>query len=84
MKKNSFEEAMKQLEKIVQELETGDLPLETAIQKFEEGVKLSKLCSRKLDETEKKITMLLEDSEGKRIPKPFLPEDKPETMESLK
>ena len=84
MAKPTFEKAMQQLEKIVQELETGDLPLETAMNKFEEGVKLSKLCSRKLDETEKKITILLENSERKRIESPFISENSSETAHSLK
>jgi len=55
MAKKTFELAMKQLEKIVQELESGDMPLEKAIKKFEEGIKISKYCSEKLDESEKKI-----------------------------
>jgi exodeoxyribonuclease VII small subunit len=63
-KKQTFEDAMKQLEQIVQELEKGDQPLETAIAKFEEGVKLSKYCSQKLDETEKRIAVLLKDKDG--------------------
>jgi exodeoxyribonuclease VII small subunit len=66
---------MKQLERIVQELESGDLPLEKAIKKFEEGIKLSKLCSQKLDETEKKITILLQNTEGAVTEEPFRPED---------
>jgi exodeoxyribonuclease VII small subunit len=66
---------MKQLERIVQELEDGDLPLEKAIKKFEEGIKLTKLCSEKLDETEKKISILLKDSEGEIAEKPFIAED---------
>lgn len=74
-KQQTFEKAMKQLEQIVQELETGDLPLEKAIAKFEEGVKLSKFCSEKLDETEKRITVLLQDREGKVFEKPFMPEN---------
>ncbi len=74
-KQHRFEKAMKQLEQIVQELETGDLPLEKAIAKFEEGVKLSKFCSEKLDETEKRITVLLQDREGKVFEKPFMPEN---------
>ena len=81
MKEKTYEEAMDRLVKIVQDLETGDLPLETAVKMFEEGVKLSKLCSRKLDETEKKIAILLEDAEGKRIKKPFLSEDNSETTD---
>ena len=71
MAKKTFEDAMKALEQIVRDLETGDLPLEVAFKKFEEGVQLSKLCSQKLDETEKKITILLEDQKGNLIEKPF-------------
>lgn len=65
MTKLNFEKSMKQLEEIVQELESGDLSLEKAIKKFEDGVRLSKLCSKQLDETEKKVTMLLRDQKGK-------------------
>jgi exodeoxyribonuclease VII small subunit len=64
MAKQSFEKALKQLEDIVQELETGDLPLEKAIKRFEDGIKLSRFCSETLNETEKRIQMLLQDSEG--------------------
>jgi exodeoxyribonuclease VII small subunit len=74
-KKKTFEEALKQLEAIVEELETGDLPLEKAIKRFEQGVKLSKFCSEKLDETEKKITILLKNQEGNALEKPFTPEN---------
>jgi exodeoxyribonuclease VII small subunit len=66
---------MKQLERIVQELEGGDLPLETAIKKFEEGMKLTKLCSKKLDETEKKVSILLKDAEGRNAEKSYRSED---------
>ena len=75
MAQKTFEQSMKQLEKIVQELENGDLPLETAIKKFEEGIKLSHYCSEKLDETEKKISILLKDTNGKIDEKPFQDED---------
>ena len=74
MAKVTFEAAMKQLEQIVQELESGNLSLEDSIKKFEEGIKLSKFCSSKLDETEKKITLLLKDQDGNVIEKPFVPE----------
>ncbi|MDL1967015.1 MAG: exodeoxyribonuclease VII small subunit [Deltaproteobacteria bacterium] len=74
--KTNFEQSMKKLEKIVQELESGDLPLEEAMQKFEEGIKLSRICSKKLDETEKKITLLLQDQKGNVSEKPFISEDK--------
>ena len=71
MAQKTFEQSMKQLERIVQELEDGDLPLEKAIKKFEEGIKLTKLCSEKLDDTEKKISVLLKNSEGQLAEKPF-------------
>jgi exodeoxyribonuclease VII small subunit len=67
MAKKTFEMAMKQLEQIVHDLETGDLPLEKAIKKFEEGIRISRYCSEKLDESEKRITLLMRDSEGKNI-----------------
>mgnify|MGYP006273703331 CR=1 FL=1 len=63
-KKKTFEDAMTQLEKIVQELESGDLELEKALKKFEEGVQLSKFCFDKLEETEKKISLLTSDEAG--------------------
>jgi exodeoxyribonuclease VII small subunit len=72
MAKQTFEKAIEKLEKIVQELESSDLPLEKAIKKFEEGVQLSKFCSEKLDETEKKITILLKDQNGQVFEKPFI------------
>ena len=72
MTEKTFEESMKQLEQIVQSLETGDLPLETAMAKFEEGIKLSNFCSKKLDETEKRITVLMKDQEGNILERPFI------------
>ena len=76
MAKKTFEMAMKQLEEIVQELETGDMPLEKAIKKFEEGIKISKYCSEKLDESEKRITVLLRDPDGKKVSEiPFASDD---------
>jgi exodeoxyribonuclease VII small subunit len=74
MAKQTFEKAMNKLEKIVQELESTDLPLEKAIKKFEEGVQLSKFCSEKLDETEKRITILLKDQNDQVFQKPFISE----------
>ena len=71
MAKKTFEQSMKQLEQIVHDLESSDLPLEKAIKKFEEGMVLSKSCSDILNETEKKITLLLKDSEGHIEEKPF-------------
>ncbi len=71
MAKKTFEQAIKQLEQIVQDLESGDMPLEKAIKIFEDGIQLSKFCSEKLDETEKRITILMQDSEGKVSEGPF-------------
>lgn len=66
---------MKQLEKIVRELEDGDLPLEKAVAKFEEGIQLSSRCASLLDETEKRITLLIQSSEGKVEERPIEPGD---------
>ena len=71
MAKKTFEQAMKKLEQIVQDLESGDMPLEKAIQTFEDGIQLSKFCSKKLDETEKRITILMQDSDGELSETPF-------------
>lgn len=71
MAKKTFEQSLKQLELIVRELESGDLPLELALKKFEEGVELSKFCSQKLEETERRITMLMQNSSGAVVEKPF-------------
>jgi len=61
MKMKSFEDSVKSLEKLIEELEQGDLPLEEALKKFEEGVKLIKYCNKKLDEAEQKIEIILRD-----------------------
>ena len=77
MPKQTFEKSIEQLEQIIQELEAGDLPLEKAIQRFEEGMLLSKECTKRLDESEKKISILMQDMDGALTEKPFLntPED---------
>ena len=71
---------MKKLEQIVQELESGELPLEDAMKKFEEGIQLSKFCFKKLDETERKITILMQDAEGKISDAPFGTENHTEKL----
>lgn len=68
----SFEQAMEQLERIVAKLESGDVPLEQAIELFQEGMKLSQLCGQKLEQVERKIEVLLE-QEGGLTRKPFNP-----------
>ena len=60
MAKANFEDNMENLEKIVTELEKGELNLDDSISKFEEGIKISKECNKILEEAEKKITILLE------------------------
>lgn len=74
MPKKTFEQAMQELEKIVEELEAGDLPLEKAMNKFEEGIQLTRFCTNRLDETEKKINILLQDQQGDIIKQSFEPE----------
>jgi len=63
-KKQTFEKAMEKLEAIVGDLEAGDPTLDMALKKFEEGVKLSKFCSEKLDEMEQRISVLLKNNSG--------------------
>jgi exodeoxyribonuclease VII small subunit len=71
MAKKTFEQSMQQLEQIVAELESGELPLEQAIKKFEDGMELSRFCAQKLEETERRITQLVRDSSGRPVEKPF-------------
>lgn len=65
MAEESFEEALKKLEDIVKKLEEGGLPLEEALKSFEEGIRLSRICHRILDETERKMEILIKDQEGR-------------------
>lgn len=59
---NTFEQSLKELESVVLELEKGDLTLDKAIENFEKGMELSKNCSKRLEEAEKKINVLLNKS----------------------
>ena len=59
-KEESFESKMQELEKIVSELEKGDLSLEDSLNKFETGIKISKDCNKILEDAEKRITIILE------------------------
>jgi len=63
MKELKFEEAMKELETIANDLEKGDLNLEESVAKFEEGMKLSKQCNDMIQKAEKRITILLQKDE---------------------
>ncbi len=66
-----FEEAIGRLEAIVRELEGSDIPLEKSLEMFEEGVRLSKICHRKLSEAEKKVQLLTKGASGELEAGPF-------------
>jgi len=67
----AFEEAVKELELIVDKLEKGELTLDESIGYFQKGIELSRYCSKKLDDVEKKITILIEDEKGVIREEPF-------------
>ncbi len=71
MAEKKFETTLTRLEAIVQELEQEDLPLEKSLKLFEEGIKLSRICNKRLDEAERKVEILLKDKAGNMIAKPF-------------
>jgi len=71
MEQKKFEDAMKRLEEIVQMLENGDLTLEESLEIFEEGMNLIRFCTNKLEEAEKRVTILVQESEGEYIQVPF-------------
>ena len=70
----TFEESLKKLETIVEQLEKGDLPLEDSLKLFEEGVGLSEVCKQELDAAEGKVQMLVKQRDGSLKPEAFLTE----------
>ena len=76
MAEKKFEKSMQRLEEIVLSLEAGELPLEDSLKVFEEGMKLVKFCSNKLEEAEQKVTLLVKESGGKQTEVPFKLEEK--------
>ena len=64
MAKKKFEDALAELEKIVQRPEDPEMPLDEAVGLFEDGINLSRFCSQKLDEVEKRVDMLLHNEQG--------------------
>jgi exodeoxyribonuclease VII small subunit len=66
-----FEDAITRLEGIVEELESGELSLEESLSAFEEGIKLSKICAKLLNEAERKVEILMKGEDGQLIAKPF-------------
>jgi len=69
--KERFEDTFKKLEIIVNKLESGDLSLEDSMKLFEEGMRLSHLCSERLAEVQKKVELLLKSEEGELQSQPF-------------
>jgi len=67
----SFEASLEELEKIVRHLEAGDLPLDRSLELFEQGVRLSRECQKRLDEAERKVEILLRGDDGAYKPVPF-------------
>lgn len=71
MAEKKFEAAMARLEEIVSELEKGDVPLDQSLKLFEEGIKLSRICNKRLEEAERKVEILLKDKNGNISAEPF-------------
>ena len=69
----TFESCLDELEKVVKELEAGELPLERSLQLFERGMALSDACRKQLEEAETRVEMLIR-KEGKMVAEPFRPE----------
>ena len=69
----SFEASLDELEKVVKELEAGDLPLERSLELFEKGMALSEQCRKQLEDAETRVEMLIR-KEGKLQPEPFRPD----------
>jgi exodeoxyribonuclease VII small subunit len=70
-----LEKSLADLESLVDELESGDLPLEKALQKFEDGIKLTRQCQAALKEAEQKVSILMQSAGGEDVLGSFDPED---------
>ena len=70
-----LEKSLEDLEAIVDVLESGDLPLDQAMAKFEQGVKLTRACQAALKDAEQKVEILLENADGDESLEPFAEED---------
>ena len=81
MSELKFEKAMTRLENIVDELERGDLDIDKSLEIFEEGIKMSRLCSKKLNEAEARIEKLSKGKKGDLITELFPMDDKNEEQE---
>jgi len=67
----TFESSLEELEQIVRQLEGGDLPLDRSLELFEQGVRLSRECQKRLDEAERKVEILLRGTDGAYKAAPF-------------
>jgi exodeoxyribonuclease VII small subunit len=67
----TFEASLEALEKIVHELERGDLPLEKSLELFEQGIRLSRQCQERLSQAERRIEVLLRDNQGRPVVSAF-------------
>ncbi len=76
-----FEEALKRLEKIVEKLEAGDVPLEESLALYEEGITLFRQCSSKLEEAKKKVEILTKDGNSKKMKAETFQTEKDESEE---
>ena len=74
-KKKTFEAALERLEKIISEMDRGKLPLEAMLKKYEEGIHLARFCSRKLEEAQKKIELLVKKDDGSFETRDFQPSE---------
>jgi exodeoxyribonuclease VII small subunit len=79
-----FEAALERLEKIVEEMESGDLPLEEILKKYEEGSGLALYCSKRLTEAEKRIEILMKNKEGALATRAFKDEQDQEEEDGKK
>ena len=70
-KTKTFESSLEELERIVRELEQGELPLERSLELFERGVTLSRECQDRLNQAERRIDILMRDSKGQSTARPF-------------
>jgi exodeoxyribonuclease VII small subunit len=70
-KTKTFESSLEELERIVRELEQGELPLERSLELFERGVTLSRECQDRLNQAERRIDILMRDTKGQPTTRPF-------------
>jgi exodeoxyribonuclease VII small subunit len=73
-KPKTFESSLEELERIVRQLEQGELTLEKSLELFEQGVTLSRDCQERLNQAERRIEILMRDNQGRAAVRPFDPE----------